>query len=617
MRRMVAIFLLCCGFLLMMPAGIVASATGIVASDTTDERLAAQYFREGDYERAVAIYAQLYEENPSPLIYNNYLISLLEVEEFRSARRLTEAQQDANPGDIRYAVDQGWVEQRAGNDRRARRHFDGLIGDLQARYPDVVDLATAFEARGYADRALETLKRGRELLGGEYPLHLHLAELHEKRGDYQSMMEEYLDYLNEYREDMDRVRGMIQDAIAGDPDFSRNEALRRVLLTRTQRHPDNILYAEMLLWLSMQQQDFRMAFRQARALDRRLGREGELVLEVAELSARNEYYEVAAEAYQYLLDQGEEAPFYLESLVGFLNVRFLAVTSGYEYEREILEEVEQEYMETIDRMGIHGATVQLVRNLARLQAFYLDRTGEAIGLLEQILDLSGVSGRVKGECRVELADILLLTGEVWDATLLYSQVDRMFRDDPLAHEAKYKNARLSYFIGEFDWAKAQLDVLKAGTSRLIANDAIRLSLRIQDNVGGDGNTEPLEMFARAEQHIFMHRYGQAEQVLDSIRDRFPAHQINDDVLFARSEIMESRGEYAAVDSLLAVIADDYPDGLLADEALFRRAELQHHYFENHDKAMELYQRVMVDYPGSIYTLTARNRFRALRGDMVN
>ncbi|MFP4064775.1 MAG: tetratricopeptide repeat protein [Bacteroidales bacterium] len=610
MQKMVALFLLYCGFLGMMPAGLLAS-------DKTDEQLAAQYFREGDYERAAAIYERLYEEDPSHHIYNNYLVSLLELEEYRIARRLTGDRQETNPGDIRYAVDQGWVQQRAGNERRARRHFDGLIDDLQARYPDVVDLANAFETRGYTDRALETLQHGRKLLDGEHPLHFHIAEFYEKQGDYQSMMEEYLDYLNEYREDMNRVRGIIQDAIAGDPDFSRNEALRKVLLARTQRHPDNILYAEMLLWLSMQQQDFRMAFRQARALDRRLGREGELVLEVAELSTRNEYFEVAAEAYQYLLDQGEEAPFYLEALVGFLNVRFLAVTSGYEYDRETLEEVEQEYLETIDRMGIRGATVQLVRNLARLQAFYLGRTDEATRLLEEILDLSGVSSNVKGECRIELADILLLTGEVWDATLLYSQVDRMFRNDPLAHEARFKNARLSYFIGEFDWAKAQLDVLKAGTSRLIANDAIRLSLRIQDNVTGDQNTEPLKLFARAEQHIFMHRYNEAEQVLDSIRDRFPDHQINDDVLFARSEIMEHRGNYEAVDSLLTIISEEYPRGLLADEAVFNRAELQHQYFENHDKAMELYQRVMIDYPGSIFTLTARNRFRALRGDMVN
>ena len=611
MRNTMAILFLFIGFLVVMPAGLSAS------DPSTDERLAAQYFREGDFERAVAIYEELYEENPSRLIYNNYLVSLLELEEYRSARRLTEARQESHPGEVRYAVDQGWVEERAGNARRARRHFDGLIDDLQARYASVVDLATAFETRGYTDRAMETFRHGRELLGGEYPLHLHLAELYEKKGDYKSMMEEYLDYLNEFREDMDRVRGIIQDAIANDPDFSRNEALRSVLLARTQRHPDNILYAEMLLWLSMQQQDFRMAFRQARALDRRLGREGELVLEVAELSTRNDFFEVAADAYQFLLDQGEEAPFYLEALVGFLNVRFLAVTSGYDYDRETLEEVEQEYIETIDRMGIRGTTVQLVRNLARLQAFYLDRSEEAIVLLEQILDLSGVSDRVKGECRVELADILLHTGEVWDATLLYSQVDRMFRDDPLAHEAKFKNARLSYFIGEFDWAKAQLDVLKAGTSRLIANDAIKLSLRIQDNVTGDGNTEPLKMFARAEQHIFMHRYSEAEQVLDSIRDRFPAHQINDDVLFARSEIMESRGNYEAVDSLLTMITEEYSRGLLADEALFRRAELHHHYFENQDKAMELYQRIMVDYPGSIYTLTARSRFRTLRGDMVN
>jgi len=587
------------------------------AREATDERLANQYFRNGQYEQAVVLYEELFAENPTPVIYNNYLESLFALEEYRDARRLVEGQIDQHPDDIRYQVDLGWVHHRAENNRRARRHMDELIENLSADPDEVTDLAMAFENRGFLDRAMEAYKEGRSLLGASHPLHLRIADIHEKKGEYRAMMREYLDYLDDHQEDMQRARGIIQDAIAHDPGFERNDALRAELLSRTRSDPDNIIYSEMLLWLSIQQQDFRLAFRQARAIDRRLQQDGRQVLEVAELSKVNRSYDVAAEAYQHLMDRGEESSHYLEALVGYLNVRFLSVTDDYEYDVTDLKDIEREYQEAIQDLGVSARTVSLVRNLANLQAFYLDNTPEAIELLEATLDLPNVSNRVKGECRVELADILLLTGEVWDATLLYSQVDRMFRDDPLAHEAKYKNARLTYFIGEFDWAKAQLDILKAGTSRLIANDAMKLSLRIQDNLGVNGDPEPLIMFARAEQHIFMNHFDRALQTLDSIKEKFPAHQIQDDVVFVRAEIMRERGDYEAADSLLAQVTEQFPQGLLADEALFQRAELQHYFFEREDKAMSLYQELMIDYPGSLHTITARNRFRQLRGDVVN
>jgi tetratricopeptide (TPR) repeat protein len=356
---------------------------------------------------------------------------------------------------------------------------------------------------------------------------------------------------------------------------------------------------------------------QARALDRRLRQDGELVLEVARLSTANENYQVAAQGFQYIIDKGEHAPYFLEALTGFLDVRFLSITSSYSYEHEDLLKVESEYHDALEKLGINSQTIKLVRNLANLQAFYLGKTDEAVELLRTTVSIPGVSHRIRGECRVELADILLLTGQVWDATLLYSQVDKTFRDDPLGHEAKYKNARLSFYIGEFEWARAQLDILKSGTSRLIANDAMKLSLRIQDNIGFDNDTRPLEMYARAEMHAFRNQFSKALQVLDSVTMVFPAHSIHDDVLFAKAEIHLRQGNYQMADSLLSRVAELFPQGLLADEAIFKRAELHQNIFKDREMAMGLYQRLIIDYPGSLNTVTARNRFRTLRGDMIN
>jgi tetratricopeptide (TPR) repeat protein len=431
------------------------------------------------------------------------------------------------------------------------------------------------------------------------------------------MMDEYVGYLEENLSDMDRVRGILQDAINNDPDFSRNDALREVLLGRTQRYPNVNLYSEMLLWLSIQQKDFRMAFMQARALDRRFRQEGELVLEVAQLSTVNEQYDIAEQAFQYILDKGEEGTYYLDALIGNLDVRFLRITSSFNYGRTELMALESDYRKALEDLGVHPNTVTLVRNLANLQAFYLGKIEESTSLLNEIINMPQVNQRVRAECRIELADILLLTGQVWDATLLYSQVDRQYRDNPLGHEARFKNARLSYFIGEFDWAKAQLDVLKAATSRLIANDAMALSLRIQDNIGFDGNTEPLIRFARAEKLVFMNRFPEALKTLDSIPGLFPSHAIVDDVLFAKAEVFLKQGELHAADSLFALVVEQYGGGLLADDALFKRAGLYERVFLDREKAMELYQQLMISYPGSLNTVAARNRFRALRGDLVN
>jgi hypothetical protein len=35
------------------------------------------------------------------------------------------------------------------------------------------------------------------------------------------------------------------------------------------------------------------------------------------------------------------------------------------------------------------------------------------------------------------------------------------KEDALGNEARYRNARLSYYDGDFQWAQAQFDILKA------------------------------------------------------------------------------------------------------------------------------------------------------------
>ncbi|NJN97410.1 MAG: hypothetical protein HC875_26665 [Anaerolineales bacterium] len=116
---------------------------------------------------------------------------------------------------------------------------------------------------------------------------------------------------------------------------------------------------------------------------------------------------------------------------------------------------------------------------ALLMAFYLDEKDEALLLLQEAIDLARYNNKFIAKCKTSMGDIYLLKGEPWEATLLYSQAEKLQKDSPIAYESKLKNAKLNYYKGDFELAQSHLDILKMATSREIANDAMELSLLIK------------------------------------------------------------------------------------------------------------------------------------------
>ncbi|MFM1745325.1 MAG: hypothetical protein RLZZ630_1262, partial [Bacteroidota bacterium] len=201
--------------------------------------------------------------------------------------------------------------------------------------------------------------------------------------------------------------------------------------------------------------------------------------------------------------------------------------------------------------------------------------------------------------------------------LLYGQVDKDFKNDALGREAKYRNARLSYFMGEFDWAKDQLNVLKAATSQLISNDALSLALLITDNTNLDTTTEALLMYARADLLDFQNKDSLSLMALDTLLLQFPEHTLTDEVLFKKASIRRSQGRYEAAALLYQEVLEKFGQDILADDALFQLADLVQNRMQDKERAMKLYEELLTKYPGSLYTVDARKRFRQLRGDKLN
>lgn len=581
-----------------------------------EERLAMQFFQNRDFQQAAAIYERLFETHPAQYFYNNLFFCLVEIREYKKAEKLVKQIQKEDPRSLKYLVDLGYLYYRQGNQEKARKQYEEAIKKLQADQGQINELANAFLSRSENSYALKVYEKGKQLLDKKYPFSYEMASVYERMGNMTEAIREYLDLLAVNPAYMNVVQDRLQNLMAGDPDNFDRESLRKTLLMRAQKEPDQTCYAELLWWYSIQQKDFGMAFTQAKSLDRRLKEDGRRIWQFAHLAASNDDYKIAGEAYQYLVLKGMNSAYYEASRLELVNTRYLMITSQVNPSPQQLEELEKDFFQVMKKYDLSQESISLMRNLAHLQAFYLGKSDESIALLEGLTEKNGMQQEYLAAVKMELADILLFTGNIWEATLLYQQVYQDFKNDPTGQIAKYKNARLSFYIGEFKWALAQLDILKAATSKLIANDAMALSLLISENFDPDSSTLALGIYARADLLDYRNDEEGALKTLDSIPALFSEHPILDDVLLKKASICKKKRQFAEADTLLAQLIIQYPDGILADKALMERAILNDLPEGDKGKTMMLYQELLEKYPGSIYIPEARKRFRELRGDHI-
>ena len=187
----------------------------------------------------------------------------------------------------------------------------------------------------------------------------------------------------------------------------------------------------------------------------------------------------------------------------------------------------------------------------------------------------------------------------------------------LGESAKLKNAKLQYYTGQFSLAKDILDVLKKATSKEISNDAMQLSLLIEDNTGLDTSEVAMAKYAHADLLIFQNKYTEGLVALDSLLKEIPAHGLVDEILWLRANTLLKINRIDEAVKDLEKIIENHKDDILADYAIFKLAKVTEENLKDKTKAMEYYRKILTDYAGSIYNAQARVKFRELRGDYVN
>ncbi len=570
------------------------------------EVLARSYYYGEDYEKAAQLYGELYNNQHKYLYYSYYYNSLVYLRKYKEAERIAKKQIKLTPENYRYKIDLAYIYSLEGLTKKSNRIIGRILNDLPENRNLIINIANNLQSRGFTSEALEVYETAKKRNIGRYGYNLEMARAYQYAGDYDKMFDVLIAHLEENPDDLPRVENRIQNMLVMDVDNNLSKVFREKLLIKAQAEPDNPVYAEFLMWYSLQIKDFDLALRQAKSIERRYRDQEEVMLEVADIAYSNERYDIAVKAYEYLKKKKDNTPYYAISCEGYFKSKVKIAGTDTKTWKALSEEGDK----IIEELGINRETSEIVQNLAHIKAFRLNQTSEAVAMLKKAVKLS-LPFNEKATLKMELADILAFSGKFWDASLLYSQVEHDMKNDPLGHEAKFRNARIFYYKGEFEWAKTRLDVLKGSTSKFIANDAMELSMFIKEMLAEDTLGFTLRLFAAADQFAYQQKYDSALIFLTKAQKQSAGSPAVEYVLFNKASVYQELKQYQTADSLYTMLYTNFPDNFKADNALFESALLNSRFLNNRAKASDLYLKLMKDYPESIYATEARKLYRKL------
>ncbi|HEX7585850.1 MAG TPA: hypothetical protein VF373_14270, partial [Prolixibacteraceae bacterium] len=463
--------------------------------------LASQYYQNKEFGKAAELYEQLYSATKSEGYFNIYLDCLMGIPDYEKAEKEIRKGLRGNSADSYWYVQWGFLKKAQGQDKESAKMYEKAIASLSNNPAEYPNLANQFINRREFEYAEKVYLKGRTTQNPDL-YNYELARIYYYMRNYDQMLKEYLDWVKQKESNLEIVKSNLQTVLAMDNDQEISKQMKNYILKRIQEEPGQIIYNRLLIWLFIQDKNFVAAIRQSIALDKRTDEEDSNIFGLANVAASNKNYDEALKAYDYLISKGKKAEYYNVASQQWMQMYYDRFIDDDHLDLVRANDLKEQFKQTLNILGISPETSRLLVEYAHLLAFYLNQPTEAIKVLTDGLAMAGINLQQLSAMKAELSDVYVYSGDLWEAVITYSQVIESNKSNTLGDDVKFKKAKLGYYMGNFRWAKAQLDALRASTSKLIANDAMALALFISENLESDSIATPLKIFARADLQLF-------------------------------------------------------------------------------------------------------------------
>jgi len=551
---------------------------------TQNANLAQNYLDQGEYEKALAVYEQLLEENPRN---QKFLLGIVEahknLEQLQAAKKALKTYLN-RPGNYpNIEVELGYLFDQEQQIDSAKIYYQSALAKVSERPNYAYIVGKAFQNYGLLNYAEETYETAQSIRPSTN-FSIELARIYGEQSKFEKMFNNYVDIIEKNARYFKMLSPRFSDFITKDPSNNANLAFKTVLLQRNQNEPRKLYYA--------------------RSQTKQLNN----IFELGQIAFEQEDYSLAKQIFKEVQAKTNQPVLFYRS------ARYLLKLLQFNPENSA-ETINQAYQDFFTAEKISALTHAIYLDWAKFIANQLQNPVRAINLLDKV-NSSQIRPSQMASTKLLKGDLLRLEGQFNQALLLYAQVEKLVPNSDEAREAKFKTAQTSYFQGDFDWALTQLDVLKQSVSQRMANDALELALHIRENSYLDSTQTDLKRVAQADLLRSQQRYHKAINILQKVLESYKDVAIADEALYRLGLNFESLSNFEAAAEAYNQLVTDYPDSILADNALFALGLIYRDQLNATEKAKSKFEQIIFNHPDSIYFVEAREIFRTLRGDKI-
>ena len=573
-----------------------------------DDAFARDYFKSGEFEKALHEYKKLYAQSPSNINYIFQIVSAYQqLEQFNEAELFlkTLMQRVNYPA---FVVELGYNFQLKNDLENANAHYNKALAMINENPSNVFAIVRSFQSHALLNEAIVAYEKA-SALNPEYDFNLQLAQLYGEQGNIEKMFTSYIDFAEANPIAISNMQRAIADFISEDSTQENNMIFRKIVLKKAQESP-SLVYNELLSWFFIQQKDFKKAFLQEKAIFNRQPESLNRIEELALIASNDDDVDMAKEIFTFITQTAQDTDMLLEAHYNLLQLETKqTLPANYQI-------IENQYQELLKKSGLYASTLKIQIAYAHFLAFYMNDAVKATSFLEKTLELP-LTELQQAEVKLELGDILVLQEKFNDALIYFTQIQRNLKNSTISQQARYKVAQTSYYKGDFKWAESQLKILKASTSQLIANDALDLKLIISDYKDEDSLQIALKLYAKADLLAFQNNKVASIELLDKILKEHKTEPIVALALYKQAQLFTELSQFEKAEANYESIIANYNTGILIDDAYFKLAQLYENKLNQLEKAKANYEKIIFNHTDSIYFVDARKHYRALRGDAIN
>ena len=575
----------------------------------SDSQLAYTYYQAKEYDKAAEKFLKLYERTHSANFLDYYIICLINGKEYDKAEDTLKKLLKTDDSNKDFLIDLGYIYQQQGKTNKSEECYGKAIKKIIPQNTAIINLANKFKNIREYSWAIKTYQQGRILLKKPDAFLKELGDCYLMERDYEQMMPLFVRSLELNPGSINNITAQLSFARSNDIVNSIDPVIEKTLKSLCQKTDYLPVFDELAVWYNLQVRNYPQALRHAILLNNKSENKLHIFLNIALDAVNNKAFTQATEAYQKILDKGKENnSFYLPARKGILTCRYEQLRQS-PAERSDYLQIAGNCEKYMQEFGYTPTNIDILSLLAELYAYRLQQPDSADRLLDKAIRIPRLNPNTLSQLKSQRADLLTFMDNPWEATILYTQLEKANPNNDIGYEAKLKKAMLAYYAGDLLWAKAQFDVLKGATSKLISNDAIQMSHFIHMNYEAEGDNRDLEKMGRTEYLLYKQQFQEVLPRLDSLIGHC-SPGISDYATLQKGRSLCACFQDEEAAKLLSELKDRSEQVYIKAEALFQLAGLKRKQKEL-QQAKELYRLLVTDYSGSVYSIEAAKLYRDL------